>query len=147
MKNYLVLVTVLTSIALITWAAKNAFWPENPVIPTVASTVTTTRQTKESSGAITVDVTPTSLRADQPAVFQVRFTTHSGNPVYNLKDQSVLIDDAGKSYTFTSWDGNSEGHHVLGNLTFQALESSVHSVNLTIKAVGGQDRSFSWNIN
>lgn len=102
-------------------------------------------QTREGGG-VTVSATPQSLGEGEPWSFQVVFDTHTVELSQDPAQISVLIAD-GKEYVPLAWEGDpSGGHHRAGILKFPAVSPRPKNVELTIKEVGGADRSFSWTL-
>lgn len=102
-------------------------------------------ETKESvQGEVTVEITPVKLSVKDNMVFRVTLNTHSVALDKDLKEVSVLVDDRGREYQPTSWDGGVGGHHLEGNLLFSSLKDGAKSVTLTIREIDSVDRVFSW---
>lgn len=98
---------------------------------------------------VLIKVTPIQLgKDDDPWKFNVEFTTHSGSLDQDPAKASLIIDDTGKEYSATAWEGVAPGgHHVSGTLTFKAIIPLPKFVELKIKDVGGiPERSFKWNL-
>ncbi|MFA5802663.1 MAG: hypothetical protein WC911_09355 [Thermoleophilia bacterium] len=103
-------------------------------------------QTRED-GEVTVKVTPQSLGDGEPWTFKVVFDTHTVDLSQDPAQISVLFAD-GKEYVPLAWEGDpSGGHHRAGTLKFSTISPRPKNVELTIKGVGGTDRSFSWTLN
>ena len=78
-----------------------------------------------------------------------KFTdTHSEELSEDLVAVSELLDDQGKAYKPTSWDGSPPGgHHRNGVLKFNPISPKPRSLELKIKNVGGVvERSFKWDL-
>ncbi len=107
-------------------------------------------ETKENSdGPIAISVTPQGLTTNsQKWDFEIGLNTHSGSLDTDLVTVSELIDDQGKSYKPTSWEGSPlGGHHRSGVLKFNAISPRPKSIELKIKNVGGiSERSFKWGL-
>ncbi len=60
----------------------------------------------------------------------------------------VLLDDAGKEYAPTAWDGpTGGGHHRDGKIKFDALTTNTKSVTLIVKGIAGvPKRTFKWSL-
>lgn len=95
MKNYLLILGVVLTVFLV---GKSFFRVDQPTQPVGSANLTS----QESAGNTTVDVTPVVLTPGQPAKFEIAITTHSGNPVYDLKTQAELKDNKGQVYSFSS---------------------------------------------
>lgn len=105
-----------------------------------------TEQTREGGG-VTVSVTPQSLAEGELWSFKVVFDTHTVELSQDPAQISVLI-AGGKEYAPLAWEGDpSGGHHRAGTLKFPAVSPRPENIELTIKAVGGADRNFSWVLN
>jgi len=108
-------------------------------------------ETKESTqGSVSVVVTPLINLENNSATwdFEVSLDTHSGALDTDLAAVSELVDDQGKLYKPTSWDGPPpEGHHIKGVLKFNLISPKPNSIELRIKNIGGvEQRSFKWNL-
>lgn len=102
-------------------------------------------QTREGGG-VSVTATPQSLGEGEPWSFKVVFDTHTVELSQDPAQISVLIAD-GKEYAPLAWEGDpSGGHHREGALKFPAVSPRPKNAELTIKEVGGADRSFSWTL-
>ncbi len=102
---------------------------------------------ESTDGPVSVVVTPLDL-GSQNWNFEISLDTHSGALDTNLAAVSELVDDQGKLYKPTSWDGPPpEGHHIKGILKFNPISPKPNSIELRIKNIGGVgQRSFKWNL-
>lgn len=106
-------------------------------------------ETKESTeGPVSVAVTPKSLEASTPWDFDITLNTHSEELSEDLVAVSELLNDQGKSYKPTAWEGAPPGgHHRQGILKFNPISPKPKSIEIKIKNVGGiPERSFKWNL-
>ncbi|RJX28423.1 MAG: hypothetical protein C4525_16865 [Desulfarculus sp.] len=105
------------------------------------------RQT-DRQAAVNVEVQPSKLAPGQPAVFQLRLSTHSVELSQDLTKVAALSDDAGNQYRPRSWQGSPPGgHHRSGTLTFPPLSSKAARVTLTLRGIGtAAQRSFAWEL-
>jgi len=97
-------------------------------------------------GGVEVTATPI-LRKEGTLDFEISLETHSVELSNDLTSDSVLIDEAGRTYSPSSWEGDpTGGHHRSGILRFnESLPGS--KLNLVIKNVGGvPERSFKWKM-
>lgn len=102
-------------------------------------------QTREGGG-VTVTATPQSLGDGEPWTFQMVFDTHTVDLSQDPAQTSVLIADE-KEYAPLAWEGDPPGgHHREGALKFPAVSPRPKNVELTIKEVGGVERSFRWTL-
>lgn len=104
--------------------------------------------TKESNdGPVSVAVTPRSLEGASWN-FNITLNTHSEELSEDLVAVSELIDDQGKSYKPTAWEGAPPGgHHREGILKFNPVSPKPKSIELKIKNVGGvSERRFKWSL-
>ena len=98
---------------------------------------------------ILIKVTPLQLGAGQDSWrFEVDFTTHSIDLDMDVAKVVSLVDDKGNDFLPISWEGPGPGgHHISGNLIFNAITPMPKFVELKIKEVGGiSERSFRWDI-
>ena len=77
------------------------------------------------------------------AIFEVSFTTHEGDLDFDLAKVSTLEVD-GKVLPAKSWDGDSGGHHLEGNLVFPGVEKEPTKIIIRMKNIVGADRTFTW---
>lgn len=124
---------------------KDSFSITNAINPASSSL-----ETKESSeGPVTVAVTPGSLEGGLTGWdFDITLNTHSEELSEDLVAVSQLIDDHGKSYKPTAWEGAPPGgHHRQGILKFNSISPKPKSIELKVKNVGGiTERSFKWGL-
>lgn len=102
----------------------------------------------DEQSPVLVKVTPVQFGSNQHQwKFEVTFTTHSGDLDFDPIKAAVLLNDTGEIFSPTLWEGpGSGGHHISGNLSFNAI-SNTKFVELKIKNVGGvAERSFKWNL-
>ncbi|MFH1090704.1 MAG: hypothetical protein V1742_03950 [Pseudomonadota bacterium] len=102
-----------------------------------------------SSGMVTVQVTPKQLAPGQAARFQISMSTHSVDLDQDLTAVSTLTDDQGGTYQPEKWAGSPPGgHHRAGELIFPALKADVQSIKLVISNVAGvPERVYHWDMN
>ena len=104
---------------------------------------------KNSSGGVTVAVTPQNLAAGAKNWdFNVRLDTHSQELNDDLVKTTTLIDDKGGRHAPVSWEGAGPGgHHRDGTLTFNAISPQVKTIELQIQRPGeSSPRSFRWQL-
>lgn len=97
---------------------------------------------------VLIKITPTQLGSDQNTwKFTVAFTAHSGDLDQDPIKVISLIDDTGKIYQPSAWQGPGPGgHHSEGIIVFDSIKSTKF-VELKIKDVGGiPERSFRWTL-
>jgi hypothetical protein len=101
-----------------------------------------------SENRVRVDVRPVQLLPGQPAKFEIRMNTHSGDLSQDMVAVCTLKDDSGREYRPTVWDGSPPGgHHRSGVLEFPELGNSAHSITLVIREVADvPERVFNWSI-
>lgn len=98
---------------------------------------------------VSISITPVELSADsQSWKFKISFDTHSGSLDDNPLEVVSLVDDTGKIYKPSLWNGPVPGgHHIEGELVFDAINPIPKFVDLKIKNVGGiSERSFRWEL-
>ncbi|KKS99288.1 MAG: hypothetical protein UW07_C0016G0015 [Candidatus Nomurabacteria bacterium GW2011_GWF2_43_8] len=95
-------------------------------------------------GGVTATITPIDILSPSSEwKFDIEMNTHS----VELKDpmlSTVLIDNEGKEYKPTSWNGPVEGHHMNGVLTFNQIVPTPKFITLKVKNAGDIIRSFTW---
>ena len=102
----------------------------------------------DSQGIVSVTVTPLALSATASVwKFDVVLDTHSGSLDQDMLTAAVLVDDSGKVYRPTNWDGAPlGGHHREGVLVFNAVKPAPKSIELKISGIGDVVRSFAWQL-
>jgi hypothetical protein len=97
---------------------------------------------------VRVDVRPVQLSPGQPARFEIRMNTHSGNLGQDMIAVCTLKDNQGREYQPTSWEGSPpSGHHRHGVLEFPALNGASESITLVIRDIANvPERVFEWSI-
>lgn len=98
---------------------------------------------------VSISVTPIEFGIDvQSWKFKISFDTHSGSLDDNPLEVVSLVDDTGKIYKPSLWNGPVPGgHHIEGELVFDAINPIPKFVDLKIKNVGGiSERSFRWEL-
>ncbi len=123
--------------------------------PTVASSTTPSEQTTSQTsqiasqtktmGVVEVEITPVTIDQGKQAVFDVALNNHSVDLNYDYTKIALLTDDAGNTYQPVKWDGNSGGHHVRGQLTFEPLHEQSGSLTLSLSGIDNQNGSFTFN--
>ena len=103
----------------------------------------------DDQASVTVTVTPTLLGEKLGEwKFNVVMDTHSVELDQDMTKVVVLVDDQGKEYAPSAWEGTDPGgHHREGVLVFETISPAPISVELKIKNIGGvSERSFKWNL-
>ena len=103
----------------------------------------------DNQGGVTAMITPKDLSAGVSSWdFEISFNTHSDELNYDLTQVVILVDESGKEYKPTAWDGDPPGgHHRGGVLEFNPIIPLPQSITVKIGNVGGiAERSFSWKI-
>jgi hypothetical protein len=97
---------------------------------------------------VRVDVRPVQLLPGEPAKFEIRMNTHSGDLSQDLVAVCTLKDNSGREYRPTSWDGSPPGgHHRSGVLEFAELGEGAESITLVIREVANvSERVFNWSV-
>lgn len=104
------------------------------------------RKTNEQA-SVTVAITPLDLSAQSAEwKFNVVMDTHAIELDQDLVKNTVLIDDQGKEYKPTSWEGPVGGHHREGVLIFNQIIPIPKSVELKITGIADTVRTFIWQL-
>ncbi len=140
----ILLFVIILGIVIILVVGFRSFAPT--LSPNKSNTNTVYQSQTNEKGAIVVEATPLSLTRRDNTSFTITFTTHSGNPVYDIATTSKLTDDKGNTYKALSWTGGKGGHHVSGILTFPPISKEAKFVTLTIPQIDNFDRVFSWDL-
>ena len=134
------------------------FYQNRPAEQKTSATPETVRQTSDyemwetktdDQAGVTIVVTPLDLAPESSEwKFDIGINTHSVELDQDMTKIVVLTDDQGKEYKPVAWDGAAPGgHHREGVLTFKAISPMPHSVELTIKNIGGiPERSLQWDL-
>ncbi len=104
---------------------------------------------ENDDASIAVSVTPENLDSNPSSWdFNVTINNHQVSIDNDLVADSELLDDQGKSYKPTSWDGSAPGgHHRDGVLKFSPISPKPKFIELKIKNIGGiAERSFKWSL-
>ena len=104
--------------------------------------------TQENDGGnVKITVTPKTLTVGEKPSFDVVFETHSVDLTFDVAQISSLVDDKGKIFNQSVWEGSEPGgHHREGILTFNTVLSETKFVELIIRnMVGVAERKFKWN--
>lgn len=124
------------------------------VAPT-ATVLTTTLPASETfmpqtsdEGQVVIQVTPITLQASKPALFEIAMDTHSVELDADLMQAALLRDDAGNESKPTAWEGpGAGGHHRAGKLSFGNLNANARSVTLILKNIAQiPERVFTWQL-
>lgn len=132
------------------------FYQSRPAVEKTPATPETSQQTDNSQkwetktdeqANVTVVVTPLNLSSQSAEwKFDIGMNTHSVELDQDMTKSAVLIDDQGKEYKPTNWEGPVGGHHREGVLTFSRVTPIPKSVELKISDIGGVVRTFSWQL-
>lgn len=96
---------------------------------------------------VTVVVTPKDVSSQSAKwTFDVGMNTHSVELDQDMTKIAVLIDDQGKGYAPTDWDGPVGGHHREGILTFNRPDPLPRTIRIKISGIGDVTRTFNWDI-
>ena len=101
-----------------------------------------------SGGGVTVKVTYLNPQDTDDVRFQVVLDTHSVDlDSYDLKNLSVLRDDAGQSYQATKVENKGSGHHREITLIFPKLSAGTKQLELVIQDIAKvKERAFRWDL-
>jgi hypothetical protein len=99
-------------------------------------------------GGVKVVVKPLSTAAGADWQFEVVMDTHTKPLDDDLTKTVALVDDDGRQYTPTSWEGDKPGgHHRKGVLRFPAPGATIKSFELQIEGLGGvSKRVLKWTM-
>src|SRR3989339_1843460 len=97
----------------------------------------------DEQASVTVTVTPSdlSLKSNEWK-FDVVLSTHSVELDQDMTKVAILTDDSGKEYSPIRWEGApAGGHHREGILFFAPITPYPQHLTLSIKDIGGVQRS------
>lgn len=145
-------ITILSAIAFIGGFFLLYFsGPKQQAVPAVSQTAeqTTTSehwvQKIDEQASVTVVVTPIDILSQSKEwKFDVGMNTHSVELDQDMTKIAVLVDDQGKEYKPTAWNGPVGGHHREGVLMFNKIMPIPKSLELKISGIGGVVRNFTW---
>jgi len=99
----------------------------------------------DEQSSVTVIVTPIDILSQSKEwKFDVGMNTHSVELDQDMTKITVLVDDQGKEYKPTAWEGPVGGHHREGVLKFNQITPIPKSIELKISGIGDVVRSFTW---
>ena len=115
---------------------------------TLAADASAYKTKSNKKNSVRVDVRPVQLLPGEPAKFEIRMNTHSGDLSQDLVAVCTLKDNNGREYRPTSWDGSPPGgHHRSGVLEFSELGDGAESITLVIREVANvPERVFNWSV-
>lgn len=132
------------------------------IVTIVVSTVIKSRNTKvslESSknklltqenegGNVKIIITPKKLKVGEKPSFKVVFETHSVDLIFDVGEISSLVDEKGRVFNRSIWEGSEPGgHHREGTLTFDTPLLETKYVELIIVNIAGiPERKFRWQL-
>ena len=97
--------------------------------------------------AVTITVTPLDISPQSKQwKFGIIMDTHLVELDQDMIKIVVLVDDKGKKYKPTTWEGPVGGHHREGVLVFNAIEPMPKSIKLKISNIGDVIRNFTWQL-
>ncbi len=101
-----------------------------------------------SGGGVTVNVTYPHSQNTEEIRFEVVLDTHSVNlDGYDLKAQSLLRDDAGKTYEPVRVENKGSGHHREITVLFPKVSPPAKRLELVVRDIAGiKERSFLWDL-
>lgn len=101
----------------------------------------------DDQASVTVTVTPSDLGIESREwKFDIVMSTHSVKLDQDMTKVAIIVDDQGKEYAPTKWEGPVGGHHREGVLTFNQIIPTPKSVELKISDLGSVVRTFSWQL-
>ena len=102
-------------------------------------------QKTDDQVSVTVVVTPIDILSQSKEwKFNVVMDTHSIELDQDMTKIAILVDDQGKEYKPTAWNGPTGSHHREGMLIFNQITPIPKSLELKISGIGGVVRSFIW---
>lgn len=126
--------------------------PKQGASATTASEIETNAQTSglspqtKTMGAVEVEVKSVSVALGKEVIFEVSMNTHSVELNYDYTKIATLTDDRGNSYKPTKWTGGNSGHHLEGELFFDALPQNPKELTLTLEGIDNKSETFIWKL-
>lgn len=105
--------------------------------------------TQENNGEnVKIIVTPKTLTVGEKPSFNIVFETHSVDLAFDVAQISSLVDEKGRVFNQSIWEGSGPGgHHREGTLTFNTVLSKTKFIELIIKNVAGvSQRKLRWEL-
>lgn len=95
-----------------------------------------------------LEISAKPVVSEDGIVFDLSFSTHSGDLDYDFTKISELVDSEGRSYNPLQWNGPPPGgHHISGRLLFPPLEGRPADMSLVIRGVYDvPERVFKWEL-
>src|SRR3989344_2880430 len=155
MKNNTTFLLIIGCIAMIIFAILFAMkLQKNIKLPVkqesnTAKTVQPQFETQEADGGnVTVIATPEVLQVGKQPRIKLIFDTHTEELDFDVSKVSILLDDAGNTYSESIWEGSPPGgHHINGKLIFDKQLKEASKIKLVITDVSGiKERVFEWKL-
>lgn len=102
-------------------------------------------QTK-TIGAVEVEIKPVSVTSGKETIFDVSMNTHSVELNYDYIQIATLTDEQGNVYKPIKWTGGDSGHHLEGELIFDAFLQNPKELTLTLEGIDNKSETFIWKI-
>lgn len=97
-------------------------------------------------GRVEIGVMPTTIKPNEPIVFNLAFTTHSVELSYDFTQIIKAEDDKGNSYAVSNWSGGAGGHHLQGELTFAPLRAGAKQLKLLFSEIDKKGGELVWKL-
>lgn len=151
----IILIVVILAVAVLFFISRSTTGPDTNT-NVVQSLVENQKDFETQFETQTDDQPPVSISATpiefgkyaQIWKFNISFDTHSGSLDDAPLEVASLVDDLGQVFQPIAWNGPGPGgHHLAGELEFNAINPAPKFVDLRISNVGGiPERSFRWEI-
>lgn len=115
---------------------------QNKNIPTVAAPAAQTK----TMGAVEVEARLIAQEESNDKVINLKFTTHSVELDYDMRQVASLTDDLGKIYPVIGWSGGQGGHHLNGELSFGEMDKNAKIIKLRLSGIDNAEAEFEFPI-
>lgn len=146
-KPILIIIAFILLIGLLFVASRNK--SGGPATPAPAGQTSKWESKTDEQDEVTAMVKPLELSAGASEwKFDVGLNTHSVELDQDMTRIAVLVDDQGRQYQPTGWEGApAGGHHREGILKFKSITPAPKSVELRLLNIGNaKARSFIWQL-
>lgn len=149
MRYLIVFVIFATVVFGVFFLLKNIRQKNKILLPSPANQVLGLELKNNNEGAVEIKIEPLNINSDAIIWnFRITMTTHSVELNNDLLEDALLIDNDGREYKPIAWDGPLPGgHHLTGELKFQAPLKLPASIKLVLRNIGQiKERQFVWSL-
>jgi len=100
----------------------------------------------DDQAGLSIKVSSLDFSFDKPARFKIILNTHQGDLDFDLREQSILVDDQGREYKPIEWQGGRGGHHLSGALIFPIIKETSSLRFIISNVYDIEKREFLWEL-